>query len=127
MAHTMFASLGLTGPENVCAHNLFVVAAGGPRVGGPPLWATHGNSFATRLGPWRLSGDLGDKPLLCELAVDPACINDVLNARPVAAEALWRWTYLFEKAARADLVGVREPASIDPDTASALAVWGHIQ
>jgi hypothetical protein len=123
---TVFSALGLQPPEHAEGKNLVSVAAGADALSGRPLWATLGTEYATRLGPWILRGELGKVPTLCEFAVDPACINDILNERGFVASALWRRTFLQEQRARDAQLVEREPASIGADTAAALAVWGHL-
>jgi hypothetical protein len=127
VAATAFEALGLTKPEGV-GRPLFALARGETKLSGRPLWATLPDSYATRLGTYRLSGVLGRTPTLCELAVDPACVNDALNDQPLVSSALYKWTYLWEQGARApsQRIAGREPASIDPDTSAALAVWGDL-
>ena len=127
VAQTVLTALGLEAPEVVEGEDLFSLAAGRLPLAGRPLWATLGPNFATRVGPWRLSGQLGATPHLCELAVDPACVDNLFAGRGFAANSLWKWTYLAEQAARSKQLATREPASIDPETSAALAVWGDVQ
>lgn len=127
IAPTVLTALGLEAPEVTEGEDLFSLAAGRVSLGGRPLWATLGPAFATRLGPWRLSGQLGETPHLCELGVDPACVDNLFEKRGFAANSLWKWTYLAEQAARSQQLATREPASIDPETSAALAVWGDVQ
>lgn len=126
IGYTAFGAFGLDEPAQAEGHDLTRVAANDEALAGRALWASIGTEYATRLGPWILKGELGKVPTLCEFAVDPACINDILNERGFVSSALWRLTFLEERRARQALAVEREPASIDPDTAAALAVWGHL-
>lgn len=129
LATTTLRALRLDVPAHLQGEDLFAVAARQEPVVGRALTATFENRYATRLGTWLLSGTRGRVPFLCQLDVDPACINDVFDARPLAGQALWRWTFLAERAAtRIDRrAAAREPVDIDPDLAAALIVWGDVQ
>lgn len=127
LAATILAAFGLEAPPGAEGLDLYELARGRLPLAGRPLVATLGPAFATRLGPWRLSGQLGETPRLCELAVDPACVNNVFEERGFVASSLWKWTYLTEREARLRASVTREPASIDPETSAALAVWGDLQ
>ncbi|HEY6725396.1 MAG TPA: sulfatase-like hydrolase/transferase [Polyangiaceae bacterium] len=127
VAQTVLTALSLEAPELIEGEDLFGLAAGRLPLGGRPLWATLGPHFATRVGPWRLSGQLGATPHLCELGVDPACVDNLFDARAFIANSLWKWTYLAEQAARSKPLATREPASVDAETSAALAVWGDVQ
>ncbi len=127
IAATVFEALRLEKPKAVEGRDLFALASGDLPIAGRPRWATLGTKFATRIGHWRLFGRLGDEPQLCNLAVDPACVNDVFASQGLIGNSLWKWTYLAEKRARDQQSVTREPASIDKDTTAALAVWGDLQ
>jgi hypothetical protein len=128
---TIMDALGLKVPEGAASVDLYDVAVGREPLQGRALVATLGNHYATRAGMWLLSGDFGRPPRLCQLDVDPACVADVFDRHALAGDALWRWTFDSESppdstAPRALPLQRREPASIDPDTAAALTVWGDL-
>lgn len=127
VARTILQAFRLKAPEWQLGFDLHELAFGSTPIVGRPLMATLGPAFATRIGRYMLQGTLGKAPILCQLDIDPSCVNDVLAERPIAGSALWRWTYETEEAARTLRRGDREAASIDPDTAAALTVWGDIQ
>jgi hypothetical protein len=54
---------------------------------------------------------------------DPACEIDRLDKMPRAASLLFRMAFDEQMAAERQK-GSREPATIDPNTAAALQVWG---
>ena len=128
IAHTILRALDLSVPQGIGGVDLFRSAKGRPQPVDRALVATLGPRFSARLGTWLLSGQFGKDPKLCRLDVDPACINNVYEQNPIAAQATWRWTYDAELAARSlrKRSGEREPASIDPDTGAALTVWGDV-
>jgi hypothetical protein len=72
-----------------------------------------------------LSGAPGRAPSLCDIASDPNCETDRLDKLPRAAQALWRATWDAETASVRVQHASREPATIDPNTAAALTVWGQ--
>ncbi|HMJ14446.1 MAG TPA: sulfatase-like hydrolase/transferase, partial [Polyangiaceae bacterium] len=128
VARTILEALGLKLPDHASGSNLFAAALGRDAPVGRALVATLGNQYSTRAGSWLLHGEIAKAPRLCQLDVDPACVNDVFEKRPIAARALWQWT--FDAGLRNKENGAtepsREPASIDAETAAALTVWGAL-
>jgi len=129
LAATTLRAFRLDVPPQLEGEDLFALAAQQEPVAGRVLVATLGASYASRAGSWLLLGTPGKVPFLCQLDVDPACTTDLFDARPIVAQALWRWTFLAERAAaRPDRrAAPREPAAIDPDLAASLIVWGDVQ
>lgn len=126
IAATVLDAMGLVVPRDESGIDLYDGAAGELPLAGRPLIATLDQRYSTRFGSWLLTGRLGHVPSLCQLDVDPACINDVLADQPLAARSAWQWTFDAETAA-ARLRTPREPARIDLATANALTVWGDIR
>ncbi|MGC4069673.1 MAG: sulfatase-like hydrolase/transferase [Polyangiaceae bacterium] len=92
------------------------------------LVSTLGQKYVSRTGVWLLSGELGSVPRLCQTDVDPMCVDDQFAKVPMTAQALFRWTAAeLSRAHRAGAKTQREPASIDPETAAALTVWGDVE
>jgi hypothetical protein len=92
------------------------------------LVSTLGQKYVSRTGVWLLSGELGSVPRLCQTDVDPMCVDDQFAKVPMTAQAIWRWTATeLSRAHRAGAKTQREPASIDPETAAALTVWGDVE
>jgi hypothetical protein len=122
---TLLRALGV-GTEGIAGVNLARLARNDLPPDGHPLTATLGSRYATRFGPWLLTGDIGRRPFLCQIDVDPACASDDFAQSPIAAEALWRRTFHAESEALS-LRGRRPalPATFDVDTASALKVFGY--
>jgi hypothetical protein len=122
---TLSDALGLhawVGAEGV---DLYQLAAGAGPPAGRPLVASLGSEYATRWGAWLLRGVSPRTPNLCDLAVDPACSNDILERSPLAAEALWRAT--FEEQRRAQSMASTERFELPPldkESAAAVEVWG---
>jgi hypothetical protein len=113
--------------ESIEGFDLLRIAKGLLPLDGRPLEATMGARYATRWGPWLLLGELGRRPSLCLIDVDPSCATDSLGQSPLAAAALWQKTFAFESAARARRSpGRAAPAVVlDADTQSALKVFGY--
>ncbi|MEI9953870.1 MAG: hypothetical protein WDO74_34050 [Pseudomonadota bacterium] len=90
------------------------------------LVASAPGRYSTRLGSWLLRGELGKKPTLCAIDLDPACVNDVFDERPYAARALWLSTFRAESAAlrASGRPKEKQAAPLDADTIAALTVWG---
>ena len=128
-APTFLHALRLDVPEQLRGRDLFASASGLEPTSGRLLVATRGPRYSARLGSWLMTGEHGEVPSLCRLDVDPACVNDQFDQRPIVGQAMWRWTFLDENhfASGAGRVAEREPASIDPEVAAALIVWGDIR
>ncbi len=126
---TIVRVLGLLPPTASTAVDLYAAAANVDSLAGRALVATLGPDYATRLGPWLLRGKLGSKPLLCRVDVDPACTTDRFDSESHVSPSLWQLTHDELMLALEPTSGARErePASIDPETAAALTVWGDIQ
>jgi hypothetical protein len=129
LTFSVLEALHLKSPVDLAGFDLLSAASGRDRVAGRALVATLGNRYAVRVGAWLLHGESGRMPALCDLAIDPSCVNDVYPRRSVTSRAIWQWTYDADVAARAlrRKIGDREPASIDPATGAALTVWGDVQ
>ncbi|HTV24806.1 MAG TPA: sulfatase-like hydrolase/transferase [Polyangiaceae bacterium] len=127
VADTLAGALGITLPDEIGGLDLYRLAAGTGPVLARGLLATLGAEYSMRYGPWLLRGTSPRAPALCELGVDPACVHDVFDESPLAAETLWRTTFEAHRHDRTleSARGARaEPALLDKDTAAALQVWG---
>jgi len=127
VTRTLYGALGLDLSEASTDSDLSQIAANRGPVVVVPLIATLGNRYASRLSNWLLFGEIGKEPGLCELYVDPACTTNHFLDHPWTARASWQWTRneLVKSRTRGANIG-REPASIDPETAAALVVWGDV-
>lgn len=92
-----------------------------------PLMATLPDRYAVRWGDYRLSGRESSAPSLCDLHDDPKCEKNLAEQQPTLTSSMFRFAYDQEQLARKGLYvrPRREPATIDPDLAAALAVWGR--
>ena len=125
IAATLARALGVERAQDLPGLDLYRAAAGtGPALA-RGLLATLGSEYSLRFGPWLLHGTNPRAPLLCELGVDPACVHDVLDRYPLAAESAWRTTFEAHRRDRTLERGGVEPALLDKDTAAALQVWGE--
>ena len=124
IARTALAALGIDVPDGVGGVDLHALAERGITAIERPLVASLGERFATRWGQLRLTGRAGSPPSLYDLDADPGCLRDLRDTLPLATMALFRHTYDHEATAIATRPR-RDPATMDPDTASALAVWGR--
>jgi hypothetical protein len=127
VAATLALALGIPMPGEMTGVDLYRLAAGAGPALARSLLATLGSEYSLRYGPWLLRGQSPKAPTLCELGVDPACVHDVLDRHPLAAESLWRTTFEAHRQDRAlESTGgaTPEPALLDKDTAAALQVWG---
>jgi arylsulfatase A-like enzyme len=126
VATTVMNAFGLKPPVGAEGSDLYAAASGLQPLLGQVMLSTLADHYAARLGQYRLTGILGKQPSLCRLTVDPACLNDVFESLPIAGQASWMWAFTEWSRAAKLRRAPREPASIDPDTAAALTVWGDI-
>jgi arylsulfatase A-like enzyme len=126
LSRSVLDALRVAVPDYFVDADLFQLAAGVEPLTGRPAIAVGGEQYSTRLGSLLLHGQFGRVPKLCQLDIDPNCLADALSKLPIASSALWQWTYASETAVRELRPAQREPASIDPDTAAALTVWGDL-
>jgi hypothetical protein len=128
ITQTILQALRIDAP-GATGKDLFATASGQQGPLARAQIATLGTTYATRLASYLFTGEHGSVPRLCEFTVDPACVIDLLMERPIAAQALWRWTHRAESGLghEAGTRLEREPASIDADTAAALVAWGDLR
>jgi hypothetical protein len=127
VAATLANALGIVLPPELGGVDLYQLAAGTGPLLARGLLATLGSDYSMRFGPWLLRGTSPKAPALCELGVDPACVHDVFDQSPLAAETLWRTTFeahRHDRTLETARGGKAEPALLDKDTAAALKVWG---
>jgi hypothetical protein len=129
VAATVYAALGIELPPGAAGRDLASVADGQELPVERAAVATLMERYATRLGPFLLSGTLGRTPNLCRTDIDPSCRVDATSLQPRADWAMWWETFdtLMPRAAETGALNLqREAATIDPDTFSALVVWGDL-
>ena len=124
VARTALAALGID-QGGLGGVDLFALAERGIAPMERPLVATLGDRYATRWGNYRLVGREGATPTLCLLDADPRCEKDVAPLMPLSTFALFRHTWDHEAAGWKQPRPRRDPATIDPETAAAMAVWGR--
>ncbi|HYP75513.1 MAG TPA: sulfatase-like hydrolase/transferase [Polyangiaceae bacterium] len=126
---TVLTALGIPVPESVDGGDLYAAAHGMVPVVASALVASAPGRYSTRLGSWLLRGELGKRPTLCAVDLDPACVNDVFDEKPYAARALWLSTFRAESAAvhANGRPKDKQSATLDPDTVAALTVWGDLR
>jgi arylsulfatase A-like enzyme len=128
VTRTILNALGLGAGGGTQGVDLFRLAKGSLPLDGHPLVSTLASRYSTRWGPWLLFGEVGRKPTLCLIDVDPACVNDAYNHGAFAASAVFGRTYRAELVARALRAKTEKPvARVSPDeaTQAALKVFGY--
>jgi hypothetical protein len=127
VAQTALAALGIDMPDALGGLDLFTLADQHITPVERALQATLPDRFASRWADLRMTARNGAPPFLCDLGVDPACEHDLREQRPLLTSALWRFSFDTEALARdpAHPRPRREPATLDNDTADAMAVWGR--
>jgi hypothetical protein len=112
--------------SNTTGRDLAVIASDDELGAGPPLVATLDARYAIRWGDLVLRGKLPAAPTLCDLSLDPTCAFNRRDVTPIASLAIFRHLARAEAALKGP-VPTREPATLDPETAAALSVWGAIE
>lgn len=128
LTRTILESLDRPVPDSLGGTSLLAMLSGNESLQTRTLVSTLGHRYTSLTGVWLLSGELGSAPKLCQTDVDPMCVEDQFGRMPLTARAVWQWTSReLSQSARAGSKVPREPASIDPETAAALTVWGDIE
>jgi hypothetical protein len=124
IGRTALSALGLSFARRSFGRDLALVASGveGGGWSGPQI-AMLDDRYSTRWGELILSGRFGAPPQLCDLTVDPTCAFNRREGMPNATQAIFRRTVAADLATRVP-ASKREPATIDPETAASLSVWG---
>jgi hypothetical protein len=126
LARTSLTALGLSFSKQSFGRDLGRVASGSEDASAGPQIATLEGRYAARWGHLVLSGRYPAAPALCDLSIDPLCAFNRRETMPIAASAIFRSIVAEDLATRAPR-GRREPATIDPETAAALVVWGAME
>lgn len=126
LARTTLAVLGLTSSKPMPGRDLSRLASELEPPALRPQIATLDARYAARWGDLVLSGKYPAPPTLCDLAIDPTCAFNRRETMPIAAAAIFRSVVGEDLAGRAP-GNRREPATLDSETASALAVWGAVE
>ncbi|MGE5788915.1 MAG: sulfatase-like hydrolase/transferase [Myxococcales bacterium] len=128
LTRTILETLGLKIGDSIEGSSLFEAIADAQSPQGRTLVSTLGRRYVSRTGIWLLHGDRGALPKLCQTDIDPMCVEDRLGQQPLTARALLQWTNAeLTRLSRVATTTQREPASIDPETAAALTVWGDVE
>lgn len=128
LTRTILDAVGLKATEPIEGINLLDAIVGQTSPQARTLVATLGQRYVSRTGVWRLSGEEERPPKLCQTDVDPMCVEDRFGQQPLTARSLWQWTSAELAYLRSQGQGTsRQPASIDPETAAALVVWGDVE
>lgn len=128
LTRTILDALDLTVPETVEGQSLLEALSGNGPLLTRTLISTLGQRYVARTGVWLMSGDFNGVPRLCQTDIDPMCVEDLFGKKPLSARAIHQWTMKELSAARRAGQGtLREPASIDAETAAALTVWGDVE
>jgi hypothetical protein len=126
IARSILAALGLSFAKQSFGRELSRIAGGFEEASGGPQIATLESRYSARWGHLVLSGRYPAAPALCDLSIDPLCAFNRRETMPIAASAIFR-NIVAQDAATSALRGDREPATIDPETAAALIVWGAME
>jgi len=123
ITRTSLDALGLAFSKERYGRDLSRLGSGIEEVFGGPQIALLGDRYSARWGDLVLLGRFGAAPQLCDLGIDPTCAFNRREAQPIAVSGIFRSVAAAELSTH-NPAEPREPATIDPDTAAALKVWG---
>lgn len=126
LSQTTLSALGISFSRPGLGRDLSAVASGLEDSSFEPQIATLDDRFSARWGDLIMTGRYDAAPFLCDLEIDPTCAFNRRETLPHAAMALFRRIMARDQATRSDWQK-REPATLDPDTAAAMRVWGTIE
>ncbi len=121
ITHTLLRALGIKKPAEMHGRDLAAMAAGGHDDVQRVRVAVLDKQYSARWGEFVLHGEVGERPSLCKLDVDPTCGYDRRDDYPLVAQALFRRLAKFEHGRTAP---TREPLELDSESAAMLSVWG---
>ncbi|MEO7329758.1 MAG: sulfatase-like hydrolase/transferase [Minicystis sp.] len=126
LARTTLAVLALTSSKPMPGRDLARIASELEPPALRPQIAIVDNRYSARWSDLVLSGKYPNPPTLCDLSIDPTCAFNRREAMPIAAAAIFR-SVVGEDLAGRSPGNKREAATLDNETASALAVWGAVE
>jgi hypothetical protein len=126
LARTALAVLGLSSSKPMPGRDLCRIASELEPPALRPQIATVDARYSARWSDLVLSGKYPAPPTLCDLSIDPTCAFNRREAMPIAAAAIFR-SVVGEDLAGRTPGNRREAATLDSETASALAVWGAME
>lgn len=126
ITQTAISALGISFSRQGLGRDLSAVASGLEDSTAEPQIATLDDRYSARWGELIMAGRYDGAPALCDMSLDSTCAFNRRDTMPLAAQALFRRVMRRDQSTRVD-AQKREPASIDPDTAAALRVWGTIE
>ncbi|WP_235879936.1 sulfatase-like hydrolase/transferase [Polyangium aurulentum] len=123
ITQTALSALGIAFSRPGLGRDLSGVASGLEDPYEEPQIATLDDRFSARWGELIMTGRYDAAPSLCDLELDPTCAFNRRETMPLAMQALFR-RIVARDVATAAPASKREPATIEPETASSLRVWG---
>jgi hypothetical protein len=88
------------------------------------LVAVHPPAYVFTAEKFRLAGNFGEVPTLCDLEVDPACQHDLFAEAPFQMQWLWRLALRAFHTQGATQFEAAPLAEFDDETRAALTVYG---
>lgn len=121
---TLYESLAIDMDVPVSAPSLNTLARAGTLLDANPVLARLGSQYSFYLGRYRLKGNFGEAPSLCDIEVDPACQLDLFERHPFLVQWMWRRALVQLHQGSDGPSWERRPAEIDDPTRAALIVYG---
>lgn len=122
VTRTVLAALDLPPPSDVDGESLFQLARTETAVSRPAL-AVSATRFSARWGSFVMQGLRDREGKVCDLSLEPECVEDVRASHPLASEALH--AYVFREIAVRPRAVSSPRATLDAQTAAALRAWGR--
>jgi len=126
ISQTALSALGISFSRYTLGRDLSSIASGLEDSSAEPQIATLDDRYSARWGDLVMTGRYDAAPELCEMELDPTCAFNRRETMPLATEALFRRIMARDQATR-EAAPMREPATIDAETAAAMRVWGAME
>lgn len=121
---TLYESLAVDMDVRSSVASLGTSARSGTLLDANPVLARVGHQYSFYLGRYRLQGNIGEVPSLCDIEVDPACQLDLYSRSPFLVQWMWRSALVQLQNGSNGPSWERRPADVDEWTRAALIVYG---
>lgn len=119
---SVVAALALKAPEEMLGSDLALITGGDAPDSQRIRAAFMHEMYSARWADFTLRGEIGKRPTLCRLSVDPTCEYDRTSAYPAIAQALFERLVKFDNSRKSTPERMR--LRLTPEQSGWLDVWG---
>ncbi len=121
ITRTTLLALGLKAPADMLGSDLAFLASNAATDTQRIRAAFLNDFYSARWGDFVLRGEIGKRPKLCQLSLDPTCAFDRTHIHPATALAIFKRLVRFDNATKA---AERARLRLEPEESAWLDVWG---